>query len=59
MGVNIDGLGEALQAVLDGRTVGTVFIDDRSFDIKMISTGDPVNDPGDLERIFAQAATAR
>jgi hydrophobic/amphiphilic exporter-1 (mainly G- bacteria), HAE1 family len=55
MGVNIDGLGEALQAVLDGRTVGTVFIDDRSFDIKMISTGDPVNDPGDLERIFAQA----
>ncbi len=55
LGVNIDGLGEALQAVLDGRTIGTVFIDDRSFDIKMISTGDPVNDPGDLERIFAQA----
>ncbi len=55
LGVNIDGLGEALQAVLDGRTVGTVFIDDRSYDIKMISTGDPVNDPGDLERIFAQA----
>ena len=56
LGVNIDGLGEALQAVLDGRTVGTVFIDDRSFDIKMISTVDPVNDPGDLERIFVQAS---
>ena len=55
LGVNIDGLGEALQAVLDGRTVGTVFIDDRSFEIKMISTVDPVNDPGDLERIFVQA----
>lgn len=55
LGVNIDGLGEALQAVLDGRTVGTVFIDDRSFEIKMVSTVDPVNDPGDLERIFVQA----
>ena len=55
LGVNIDGLGEALQAVLDGRTVGTVFIDDRSFEIKMVSTADPVNDPGDLERIFVQA----
>jgi hydrophobic/amphiphilic exporter-1 (mainly G- bacteria), HAE1 family len=57
LGVNIDGLGEALQAVLDGRTVGTVFIDDRSFDISMISTSDPVNDPGDLERIFVQSAS--
>jgi len=55
LGVNIDGLGQALQAVLDGRTVGTVFIDDRSFGIKMVSTSDPVNDPGDLERVFVQA----
>ncbi|MDZ4094148.1 MAG: efflux RND transporter permease subunit, partial [Paracoccaceae bacterium] len=54
LGVNIDGLGEALQAVLDGRSVGTVFIDDNSFDIKMVSTADPVRDPGDLERIFVQ-----
>ncbi|MBS0125673.1 efflux RND transporter permease subunit [Thetidibacter halocola] len=59
LGVNIDGLGEALQAVLDGRTVGTVFIDDRSFEIKMVSTADPVNDPGDLERIFVQAGNGQ
>src|SRR5690606_6469394 len=59
IGVNIDGLGEALQAVLDGRTVGTVFIDDRSFSIKMVSTSDPVNDPGDLERIFVQAGNGQ
>ena len=56
LGVNIDGLGEALQAVLDGRTIGTVFIEDRSFDIKMLSTSSPVRDPGDLERIFIQSA---
>jgi HAE1 family hydrophobic/amphiphilic exporter-1 len=57
LGVSIDGLGEALQAVLDGRTVGTVFIGDRSHDIQMISTADPVNDPSDLERIFMRSAT--
>jgi len=59
LGVNIDGLGEALQAVLDGRTVGTVFLDDRSFEIKMVSTQDPVNDPGDLERIFVKAGNGQ
>jgi HAE1 family hydrophobic/amphiphilic exporter-1 len=52
LGVEIDGLGEAFQAVLDGRTVGTLFLDDDSFDIRLVSTSDPVNDPGDLERIF-------
>ncbi len=52
LGVQIDGLGEAFQAVLDGRTVGTLFVDDDSFDIRIVSTSDPVNDPGDLERIF-------
>ena len=57
LGVSIDGLGEALQAVLDGRTVGTVFIGDRSHDIQMISTADPVNDPSDLERIFMRSAS--
>jgi HAE1 family hydrophobic/amphiphilic exporter-1 len=52
MGVRIDGLGEAFQAVLDGRTVGTLFVDDKSYDIRVVSTSDPVNDPGDLERTF-------
>lgn len=52
LGVNIAGLGEALQAVLDGRSVATAFIEDTSYDVQMISTADPVNDPGDLERIF-------
>lgn len=59
LGVNIDGLGEALQAVLDGRTVGTVFIEDQSYDVKMISTADPVRDPGDLERIFVQTQSGQ
>ncbi len=55
LGVDIDGLGQALQAVLDGSTVGSVFLNDASYDIKMVATSDPVNDPGDLERIFVQS----
>lgn len=59
LGVAIDGLGEALQAVLDGRTVGTLFRDDDAFDIRLVSTTDPVDDPGDLERIFVPARDGR
>ncbi|MFN0114205.1 MAG: efflux RND transporter permease subunit [Paracoccaceae bacterium] len=55
LGVEVGGLGEALQAVLDGRTAGRVFEGDRSFDIRLLSTSDPVDDPGDLERVFVRA----
>ncbi|HET9069503.1 MAG TPA: efflux RND transporter permease subunit, partial [Amaricoccus sp.] len=54
LGIDIDGLGEALQAVLDGRKVGSVFIDDRSYDIKLTSLTTPVRDPTDLENLFLQ-----
>ncbi len=54
LGIDIAGLGEALRAVLDGRTVGSVFIDDESYDIQMLSTSEPVNDPGDLQNVFVQ-----
>ncbi len=52
LGVNIDGLSDALKAVLDGSKVGTVFIGDKSYDIEMLTAGQAVNDPGDLERLF-------
>jgi hydrophobic/amphiphilic exporter-1 (mainly G- bacteria), HAE1 family len=56
LGVNITGLGDALRAVLDGRSVGSVFIDDTSYDVQMLSSATPVNDPTDLENIFVQAS---
>ncbi len=59
LGINIDGLAEAMQAVLDGRSVGSVFINDRSFEVKMISTTDPVNDPTDLENVFLRTGDKR
>jgi HAE1 family hydrophobic/amphiphilic exporter-1 len=56
LGIDIDGLGETLQSVLDGTSVGSVFIDDESYDIKLISTTSPVRDPTDLENLFLQTA---
>lgn len=56
LGIAINGLGEALRAVLDGRTVGQVFRGDRAYDVKMVATTQPVNDPGDLENVFIKTA---
>lgn len=59
LGIGIEGLGEALQAVLDGRSVGSVFIGDKAHDIQLMSTADPVNDPSDLERLFMRSTTGQ
>lgn len=59
LGIDITGLGQALQAVLDGRRVASVFIDDKSFDVQMLSTSNPVNDPNDLENIFVQTGSGQ
>lgn len=59
LGIDISGMAEALQAMLDGREIGEVFIDDRSYAVKLVSTTNPVNDPTDLENIFLQARDGR
>ena len=59
LGIEISGLGEAMRAVLDGSTIGTVFKDNSSYDIQMLSTANPVNDPSDLENIFIRAANGQ
>jgi HAE1 family hydrophobic/amphiphilic exporter-1 len=55
LGIEIAGLGDALRAVLEGRSVGNVFVNDTRYDIQLLSTSDPVNDPTDLENVFVQA----
>ncbi|MBP7242617.1 efflux RND transporter permease subunit [Amaricoccus sp.] len=57
LGIEIDGLGQALQGMLDGAKVATAFIDDASYDVRMVSTSTPVNDPSDLENIFVRTAS--
>ncbi len=59
LGIDVTGLGPALRAILDGSSVGSVFVDDTNFDIQMLSTSNPVNDPGDLENIFVQAGNGQ
>lgn len=59
LGVNIDGLAEALQALLDGREVAQVFIEDRAYPVKLLSTNNPINDPTDLESIYLKAGDGR
>jgi hydrophobic/amphiphilic exporter-1 (mainly G- bacteria), HAE1 family len=59
LGIDITGLAQAIQAVLDGNKVGKVFIEDRSYDVKLVSTTNPINDPTDLENIFMRTGDGR
>jgi len=59
LGIEITGLGAAIQAMLDGSEVAKVFIEDRSYPVKLLSTSTPINDPTDLENIFLKASDGR
>ena len=59
LGIALDGLGEAMQAVLDGREIGEVFIEDRAVAVKLVSTNRPVDDPTDLANVFVRTGDGR
>lgn len=59
LGINIDGMAPVIQAMLDGRAIGSVFVGDRAVEIKMVSTSNPINDPTDLENIFVRTGDGR
>lgn len=59
LGIDITGLANAVQAVLDGRKIGSVYVSDRSFDVKLVSTTNPINDPTDLENVFLKTGDGR
>ena len=59
LGINIAGLSDTIQAMIDGREIGSVFIEDRSYDVKLLSATHPINDPTDLENIFVKAQNGR
>ncbi len=59
LGIDITGLAQALQSVLDGYKIGSVYIEDRSFDVKLVSTTNPINDPTDLENVFLRTGDGR
>ena len=59
LGIDITGLANAVQSVLDGRKIGSVYVGDRSFDVKLVSTTNPINDPTDLENVFLKTSDGR
>ena len=59
LGIDITGLSEAVQAMLDGNEIDEVFIDDRSYAVKLVSTTNPINDPTDMENIFLKTVDGR
>lgn len=59
LGIDISGLANTLQAMLDGNDVVDVYIADRSYGVKLVSTTNPINDPTDLENIFLKIADGR
>jgi hydrophobic/amphiphilic exporter-1 (mainly G- bacteria), HAE1 family len=59
LGIDINGLASTMQAMIDGSDVGSVFINDTSYDVRMVSTSNPVNDPRDLETLFVKTGDGR
>ncbi|KHJ55868.1 multidrug transporter AcrB [Aureimonas altamirensis] len=59
LGIDIDGLATAVQALLDGREIGTTFVDDRSVPIRLVSSAVPVNDPADLGNVHLRTGDGR
>lgn len=59
IGVDIQGLAAALQAMLDGTSIGDVFVNGRRIDITLVSSDNPINDPQDLESIFLKTTDGR
>ncbi|MEF2550827.1 efflux RND transporter permease subunit [Aurantimonas sp. A2-1-M11] len=59
LGIDIDGLATAMQALLDGREIGQTYVEDKQVPIKLIASSDPVNDPDDMRNIFLKASDGR
>ncbi|WP_375654710.1 efflux RND transporter permease subunit [Bartonella sp. AA83SXKL] len=52
LGIDITNLGDTLQAMLDGKKIGSINVDDHSYDVKLISRTNSMKSPSDLENIF-------
>ncbi len=59
LGIDVTGLGTTLQALLDGKSIGSVNLGDSTYPMYLQSTNQPVNDPTDLENIFARTTDGR
>jgi len=59
LGIDINGLGPTLQAMIDGDQIGNIFANDTTYPVVLVSTTNPVNDPSDLENIYVRTSDNR
>jgi hydrophobic/amphiphilic exporter-1 (mainly G- bacteria), HAE1 family len=59
LGIDITGLSTALQALLDGRSIGDVYVDGVAVPVTILSSSNPLDDPMDLENIFLKTGDGR
>ena len=59
LGIDFTGLSQALQSLLDGRSIGDVFVDGEAYPVKLTSTTRPIDDPTDLENVFLRTADGK
>lgn len=59
LGIDIKGLSQAMQSLLEGRSVLDVFVDGDAVPVRLLSSTRPINDPTDLENIFLKAKDGR
>ncbi|EYS91814.1 hypothetical protein X471_00700 [Bartonella bacilliformis str. Heidi Mejia] len=55
LGVDITNLSNTLQTMLDGRKIGSIYVDDHSYDVKLTSREKFIDNPADLENILLKA----
>lgn len=55
LGIDLAALTPTLQAMLEGTSAGSVFIEDRSVDILMLASSSPIRNPSDLENLLVRA----
>ncbi|ALE02822.1 efflux RND transporter permease subunit [Bartonella ancashensis] len=59
LGIDITNLGDTLQAMLDGKKIGSVYVDDHSYDVILTSREKPVTTPSDLDNILLKTRDGR
>ncbi|WP_455474352.1 efflux RND transporter permease subunit [Bartonella sp. B30(2025)] len=59
LGIDITNLSNTLQAMLDGKKIGSIYVDNHSYDVKLTSHKKPINNPTDLENIILKTKDNR
>ncbi|WP_332065412.1 efflux RND transporter permease subunit [Bartonella sp. CB189] len=59
LGIDVTNLANTLQAMLDGKKVGSIYVDNHSYDVKLISRKNSIHDPADLENIVLKTKDNR